>query len=166
MIFYKRAKKKLLMQKIKFVKATLADIGRMQELVLPEVQSGVILERNDDEIATNIRSYTLALLDGKLVGFTALHIHTAYLAEIRSLIVKDGFRGQKIGEKLINRVLDEARSLGLQRVLSLTYKQSFFERLGFVEIPKESLPEHKIWADCIKCKHFPICNEVSLIKNL
>ncbi|MBA1432465.1 MAG: N-acetyltransferase [Epsilonproteobacteria bacterium] len=154
------------MQKIEFVKATLADIGRMQDLVLPEVQSGVILERSDDEIATNIRSYTLALLNGELVGFTALHIHTAYLAEIRSLIVKDGFRGQKIGEQLINRVLDEARSLRLQRVLSLTYKQSFFERLGFVEIPKESLPEHKIWADCIKCKHFPICNEVSLIKNL
>ena len=35
-----------------------------------------------------------------------------------------------------------------------------------VEIQKELLPEHKIWADCIKCKHFPICNEVSLIKNL
>ena len=151
---------------IEFVKASLADIPKMQELVLPEVQSGVILERSDDEIATNIRSYTLALVNGELVGFTALHIHTAYLAEIRSLIVKDCFRGQKIGEKLINKVLDEARTLGLQRVLSLTYKQAFFERLGFVEIPKESLPEHKIWADCIKCKHFPICNEVSLIKNL
>ncbi len=158
-------KKKLSMQ-IEFVKASLADISKMQELVRPEVESGVILERSDDEIATNIRSYTLALFNGELVGFTALHIHTAYLAEIRSLIVKDGFRGQKIGEKLINKVLDEARTLGLQRVLSLTYKQAFFERLGFVEIPKESLPEHKIWADCIKCKHFPICNEVSLIKNL
>ena len=151
---------------IEFVKASLADIPKMQELVEPEVQSGVILERSDDEIATNIRSYTLALFNGELVGFTALHIHTAYLAEIRSLIVKDGFRGQKIGENLINKVLDEARTLGVQRVLSLTYKQSFFERLDFVEIPKESLPEHKIWADCIKCKHFPVCNEVSLIKNL
>ena len=151
---------------IEFVKAKLSDIARMQELVLPEVESGVILERSDDEIATNIRSYTLALHEGELIGFTALHIHTAYLTEIRSLIIKDGFRGKKIGEQLINKVLDEARSLGLQRVLSLTYKQSFFERLGFVEIPKESLPEHKIWADCIKCKHFPICNEVSLIKNL
>jgi len=152
--------------KIEFEKATLADIAAMQELVRPEVESGVILDRNDDEIATNIRSYTLALYNGELIGFTALHIHTSYLAEIRSLIVKDGFRGQKIGEQLIMKVLDEAKSLGLQRVLSLTYKQSFFERLGFVEIPKESLPEHKIWADCIKCKHFPVCNEVSLIKNL
>ncbi|QOP45669.1 N-acetyltransferase [Sulfurimonas paralvinellae] len=152
--------------KIEFVKATLSDIPRMQELVLPEVQSGVILERNDDEVATNIRSYTLALINNELVGFCALHVHTADLGEIRSLIIKEGFRGKKIGEKLINKVLEEAASLGLKRVLSLTYKQSFFERLGFVEIPKESLPEHKIWADCIKCKHFPICNEVSLIKNL
>jgi amino-acid N-acetyltransferase len=151
---------------IEFVKATLVDIPKMQELVLPEVQSGVILERSDDEVATNIRSYTLAFVNGELVGFCALHVHTSYLAEIRSLIVKDEFRGQKIGEKLISKLLDEAKSLGLQRVLSLTYKQAFFERLGFVEIPKESLPEHKIWADCIKCKHFPICNEVSLIKNL
>ncbi len=151
---------------IEFVKAKLSDIPSMQELVRPEVESGIILDRSDDEIATNIRSYTLAILDTELVGFTALHIHTSSLAEIRSLIVKDGFRGRKIGEQLINKVLDEAKSLGLQRILSLTYKQSFFERLGFIEIPKESLPEHKIWADCIKCKHFPICNEVSLIKNL
>jgi amino-acid N-acetyltransferase len=138
----------------------------MRALVLPEVQNGIILERSEDEIATNIRSYILAYLDNELIGFTALHIHTAYLAEIRSLIVKENFRGQKIGEKLIYKALDEAKELGIQRVLSLTYKQSFFERLGFVEIPKESLPEHKIWADCIKCKHFPVCNEVSLIKNL
>jgi len=159
-------KMKNIVMKIEFVKAKLSDIPQMQELVLPEVHNGVILDRSDDEVATNIRSYTLGFINGELIAFTALHIHTSYLAEIRSLIVKDGFRGRKIGEKLINEVLDEANMLGIQRVLSLTYKQSFFERLGFVEIPKESLPEHKIWADCIKCKHFPICNEVSLIKNL
>jgi amino-acid N-acetyltransferase len=151
---------------VEFRKATLADITQMRELVKPEVESGIILDRSEDEIATNIRSYTLAFYEGELVGFSALHIHTSYLAEIRSLIVKDGYRGQKVGENLIKKLLDEAKSLGLQKVLSLTYRQSFFERLGFVEIPKETLPEHKIWADCIKCKHFPICNEVSLIKNL
>ncbi len=152
--------------KIRFRKAKLTDIGNMQALVRPEVESGVILERTNDEVATNIRSYTLAFAEEELIGFTALHIHTIELAEIRSLIIKDGFRGQKIGEQLVAKALEEGRELGLKRVLSLTYKQSFFERIGFVEIPKESLPEHKIWADCIKCKHFPICNEVSLIKEL
>ncbi len=152
--------------KIEYIKAKLSDITAMQKIVEPEVESGVILLRTADEIATNIRSYTLAYNGTELVGFCALHIHTAYLAEIRSLIVKEGCRGVKIGENLIKHCLDEATTLGLQKVLSLTYKQSFFERFGFIEIPKESLPEHKIWADCIKCKHFPVCNEVSLIKNL
>jgi len=152
--------------KISYVKAKLSDIEKMGALVLPEVENGVILQRSDDEIATNIRSYTLAFLGAQLIGFTALHIHTRYLGEIRSLVVKEGFRGKKIGETLVSYAIDEGKSLGLQKILSLTYKQSFFERLGFVEIPKESLPEHKIWADCIKCKYFPICNEVSLIKNL
>jgi len=152
--------------KIEYAKARLSNIPSMQKLVLPEVESGVILARSEDEIATNIRSYTLAFLGNELVGFCALHIHTSYLAEIRSLIIKESLRGQKIGETLVTRCLNEAVDLGLQRVLCLTYKASFFQRLGFFEIPKESLPEHKIWADCIKCKHFPICNEVSLIKNL
>ena len=164
MIFYMTKMKRFM--KIDYNKALLGDVLSMQKLVLPEVESGVILERSSDEIATNIRSYTLAYFAGEIIGFCALHIHSTSLAEIRSLIVKDGYRGQKIGENLINRCMDEAKVLGLQKVLSLTYKQSFFEKLGFVEIPKESLPEHKIWADCIKCKHFPVCNEVSLIKNL
>jgi len=151
---------------IKYVKARLEDIQKMQELILPEVESGVILVRNDDEIATNIRSYQLAFNGETLVAFCALHVHTSSLAEIRSLIVKESFRGKKIGEQLINKCLEEAVVLGLKRILCLTYRQTFFERLGFIEIPKESLPEHKIWADCIKCKHFPVCNEVSLIKDL
>jgi len=152
--------------KIKYVKAKLSDISSMQNLVLPEVQSGTILDRSNDEIATNIRSYILAYSNDELIGFTALHIHTEYLAEIRSLIVKDGFRNQSVGKTLVEKSLEEASDLGLQKVLCLTYRQLFFEKLGFFEIPKESLPEHKIWADCIKCKYFPVCNEVSLIKIL
>jgi amino-acid N-acetyltransferase len=152
--------------KIEYIKASLKNIEAMQKLVSPEVESGVILERSSDEMSTNIRSYTLAYVDGVLVGFCALHIHTTSLGEVRSLIVNEKFRGNRIGENLVLSCVEEGRNLGLQKLLSLTYKQSFFENLGFIEIPKESLPEHKIWADCIKCKHFPICNEVSLIKNL
>lgn len=151
---------------IELTKANLSDIENMQKLVIPEVEAGVILARSSDEIATNIRSYILARENGEIIGFCALHIHTPTLAEIRSLIVKESRRGMGIGQNLIAKAMQEAQNLGLKKVLTLTYKKSFFEKLGFVEIPKESIPEHKIWADCIKCKHFPICNEVSLIKTL
>jgi len=144
-------------------KATLADIPAMQKLVSDEVASGVILERSDDELATNIRSYVLAKKEGYLVGYTALHIHSPRMAEIRSLIVDKNFRGQSIGKMMVEYALKEAEELGVAEVLALTYVPEFFSGLGFREIDKESIPEHKIWADCIKCIHFPVCNEVSMI---
>jgi amino-acid N-acetyltransferase len=149
-----------------YKKPTLNDIDAMQLLVEPEIESGVILPRSNDEIATNIRSYFLAMDGEKLVGFVALHIHSPALAELRSMIIDTAYRGQNIGSTLVENVCEEGRRLGLKEVLALTYQQRFFERLGFVEIPKESIPEHKIWADCIKCKHFPVCNELSFIKIL
>ncbi len=154
------------MSKILYRKAKLSDITQMQKLVMPEVDSGVILLRNDDELATNIRSYTVGILNNEIVAFNALHIHSPKLAEIRSLIVSEKLRGQGVGKELIKLAEKEAYALELKEILVLTYQQSFFEALGFVEISKESIPEHKIWADCINCKHFPVCNEVSLIKYL
>jgi len=152
---------------IELIKAKLDDIAEMQKMVVSEVKDGVILDRSEDEVATNIRSYVLAKDDGKLVGYTALHIHSLRVAEIRSLIVDENYRGQKIGQRMIEFTLKEARELGVkEEVLVLTYLPQFFEKLGFVEINKESIPEHKIWADCIKCIHFPVCNEIALVYRL
>jgi amino-acid N-acetyltransferase len=152
---------------VKLVKATLSDIPEMQEMVVSDVKDGIILERNADEVATNIRSYILAKIDNKLVGYGALHIHSSRLAEIRSLIVLDGYRGQNIGRKIVEFTLDEAKELQvIEEVLVLTYLPQFFIKLNFIEIAKESIPEHKIWADCIKCIHFPVCNEISLVYKL
>lgn len=149
---------------IELVKATLADIDAMQSLVINEVKDGVILNRSKDEVSTNIRSYVLAKDNDVLVGYTALHIHSGRLAEIRSLIVDEKYRGHNIGKHLVEFTLQEAKALGVEEdVLVLTYLPQFFEKLGFKEINKEHIPEHKIWADCIKCIHFPVCNEVALV---
>ena len=152
---------------IELVKAELNDIPAMQELVTSEVKEGIILNRSEDEVATNIRSYVLAKEGKKLVGYTALHVHSKRLAEIRSLIVDEKYRGQKIGQRMVEFTLEEAKALGVKEdVLVLTYLPVFFEKLGFNEINKELIPEHKIWADCIKCIHFPVCNEIALVYKL
>jgi len=152
---------------IELVKAKLSDIPAMQVLVASEVKDGIILNRSEDEVATNIRSYVLAKEEGKLLGYTALHIHSKRLAEIRSLIVDAAYRGQKIGQKMVEFTLNEAKDLGVEEdVLVLTYLPEFFLKLDFKEIDKEVIPEHKIWADCIKCIHFPVCNEVALVYKL
>lgn len=148
---------------IKYLKPTMKEIDDMQNLVAEDVQNGNILERSASEMATTIRSYTVAYQNNKIIGFVALHIHTTDLCEIRSLVVKRDFRNHGIGAELIKRAIKEAIHYGLKTILVLTYRQKLFENFGFSIISKESIPETKIWLDCIKCKHFPICDEIALI---
>jgi len=149
---------------IRLSKANLSDIPQMQKLVTKEVKDGVILNRSEDEVATNIRSYVLAKDGDDIVGYGALHIHSVRLAEIRSLIVDSSYRGKGIGKDIVEYALKEAKELQIKEdVLVLTYLPEFFKKLGFREINKEQIPEHKIWTDCINCIHFPVCNEVALV---
>ncbi len=151
---------------IKFLKPNVSHILAMQEVVKAEVENGNILLRTEDEMANTIRSYTIVEVDNVLAGFVSLHIHSARLAEVRSLVVSKNFRGLKLGQKLVQTCIDEGKEYSLEQILSLTYEKGFFESLGFRVIEKENIPEHKIWADCIRCKHFPICDEIAMVFDL
>ena len=87
------------------------------------------------------------------------------LAEIRSLVVREDCGKRGVGKALVESCLAEAHTLGIRRVFVLTYKESFFEKLGFHIIDKADLP-HKIWADCLRCAKFPDCDEVAMEKAL
>jgi len=150
------------LDKLEFFKPDVLDIDEMQKLVYDDVENGNILDRNSNEMATTIRSYTAVKYDEQIVGFVAVHIHTTTLAEIRSIVVHKEFRGKSIAKLLIEKAILEAKSINLTKLLVLTYKKELFEHFGFEVIQKESLPDTKIWADCIKCKHFPICDEIAL----
>lgn len=151
---------------IRFYKPTVDDIEKMQEIVKTEVDKGTILLRTEDEMANTIRSYTVVEVDGEMAGFTALHIHSRRLSEVRSLIVSEKFRKLKLGRQLVEACIEEGTKLGIKQILSLTYQKGFFEALGFDEIEKDQIPEHKIWADCIRCKHFPKCDEIAMVYDL
>lgn len=96
---------------IRFYKPTVLDIPKMQELVRPEVEKGIILLRTEDEMATTIRSYIVVEVDGKMAGFTATHIHSARMAEVRSLIVNEEFRGLGLGKKTCWKVCRRGKIL-------------------------------------------------------
>ena len=151
---------------MKIIKPVLKNIIDIEEIVKPYVDEGIILNRDEDEIATNIRSYQMVYENNIPISVGALHIFSPFLGEIRSLAVKKEYQSKGIGKKLVLSLLNEAKELGLKEVLVLTYQQKFFEKLGFRVIAKEAVPEKKIWADCIKCKFFPNCNEIALIISL
>ena len=151
---------------MEIIKPTLKEINHIQEVLKPFVEEGIILKRDDDEIATNIWSYLLVYKKDIPIGVGALHIYSKFLGEIRSLAVKSDFQNRGVGTLIVNELLKEAKKIYLKEVLVLTYKKEFFEKLGFIEINKDAIPDKKIWADCIKCKFFPTCNEIALIKYL
>ena len=100
-----------------------------------------------------------------IYGVCGLGICWEDLAEIRSLAVSEDAQDKGFGSRLVEVCLDEAKSLGLSRVFTLTYVPGFFKRFGFIEVEKVVLP-HKVWADCLRCHKFPNCDETALMMDL
>jgi len=147
-------------------KAKVQDIPAIRKLIEPYGKSGAMLPVSLSEIYDRIRSFVLFEdVGGAIVGVAALHISWDDLAEIRSLAVTKEYKKRGIGRKLVTRCLQEAKELGVGRVFVLTYLPEFFKKLGFTEFDKAKLP-HKIWTNCLKCVHFPDCDEVALIRKI
>lgn len=143
-------------------KAAIADAVTIQKLVNSFAERGEMLARPLSEIYENIRDFFVARQDGEVIACAALHIAWSDLAEVKSLAVGGEHRRQGIGEALVKACLDEARALGIDSVFALTYVKPFFEKCGFVEEDKATLP-HKIWGECYRCPKFPNCDEAALI---
>ena len=102
---------------------------------------------------------------GAIVAVCALGVCWENLGEIRSLAVAQEYQKNNYGARLVERCLQDARSLGLTRVFTLTYVADFFAKIGFIVVEKSTLP-HKIWADCLKCPKFPDCDEIAMVLEL
>jgi len=124
-----------------------------------------VLPRALSYIYENIRDFWVVSEKDRVVGSVALHFVWEDLAEIKSLVLDDSFKGNNVGSSLIQEALSEARSYDIKKVFVLTFIPEYFKRHGFKTIDKSELP-HKIWAECINCPKFPNCNEEAMIKEL
>jgi len=156
--------------------ARVSDVQGIYKLLNHFSDNGLLLGRSLSSLYDHLRDFKVYEVDPaadaaaglaprEIVGVSALHVCWQDLAEIRSLAVADKFQGQGIGRKLVLACLEEAESLGIRKVFSLTYQPDFFRKLGFQLIDKADLP-HKVWSDCLHCPKFPDCNEVSLIRDV
>lgn len=150
-------------------KAQLGDVKDLHRLVNSFADRGRMLALSLSELYDGIRDFAVACDEAgpgrELVGCCALRVVWENLAEVRSLAVTEKAQGRGIGRALVERCLDEARSLGVARVFALTYIPEFFAKFGFALVDKADLP-HKVWADCVKCPKFPNCDEVAVVLDL
>ena len=143
-------------------RATLSDVEDMHQLINYFAGLGLMLPKPRSQLYQNIRDFFVAEKDGQFAGCGALHVIWKDLGEIRSLAVAEPFQKNGVGRLLAIAALQDATELKLPRVFALTYQSEFFERLGFVEVDKSSLPQ-KVWGECMDCPKFPNCDEIAMI---
>ncbi len=145
--------------------ARISDAEAIHELVTYWADRGDMLHRPLGEVFESIRDFQVARASGELVGCGALHILGTDLAEIRSLAVRDDARLKGTGAAIVARCVDEARTLGLERVFALTYRPEFFQKQGFCVADVMEFPQ-KVWSECVRCPFFTNCKEVAVVMDL
>src|SRR3954470_23437357 len=117
--------------------ATVHDVPRISEIINSHAELGRMLFKSYAQLYEDLRDFAVYETGGEVVGCCALSIIWADLAEVRSLAVDEDVRGRGIGRALTEWCISEARRLQIRRLMSLTYEQAFFEKLGFEVVNKD-----------------------------
>jgi len=145
--------------------ATIHDVPRVEEIINSHAGLGKMLFKSYAQLYEDLRDFGVYEENGQVVGCCAVTILWADLAEVRSLAVDEEHIGRGIGRRLTEWAVDEARRLGIRRLMALTYEQAFFEKLGFEVVAKETLPL-KVWSDCVRCPKRDSCDEIAMVRIL
>ena len=112
----------------------------------PTVRQYLILQHYEKELEHPESKYGmpegrlyLAYWDGQLAGCIGLRKLDEKRGELKRLYVRPDFRGHRIGEQMIRRILADAREIGYRHVLldTLPFLRSaiyLYRKIGFREI--------------------------------
>jgi len=129
--------------------ATTADIKQIRQLIDAYSGQGRLLSKETVTLYEDVQEFTVAVDGDTVVGCGALHVLWEDLAEVRTVAVEASYRGQGIGHAIVERVIDRARDVGVERIFCLTFETEFFGRHGFMEI--EGAPvEPEVYAQLLR----------------
>lgn len=101
-------------------------------LIQNEARQGKLLGRSLRDILGRDRHFFVARVGRRIVGCVAHDVYDPKrLSELRSLVIKNEFRGRNIGLALCQEVIDEARRMRIPEMMTVTGESSFFDQLGF-----------------------------------
>jgi amino-acid N-acetyltransferase len=123
--------------------ATSDDVGGILQLIEPFERDGTLVRRERTEIERDIASYTVIEHDGVIFGCAALYPYPETgTAELAALTISPHVQGQGDGERILKRVEQRARSMGLKSLFVLTTRtMHWFIKRGFQQVDPDWLPE-------------------------
>ena len=123
--------------------ATSDDVGGILQLIEPFEKDGTLVKRDRTEIERDADQYTVLEHDGVIFACAALYPYPdARTGEMAALTVSPLSQGQGDGEKVLRRVEQRARAMGLTSIFVLTTRtMHWFIKRGFVPVEPDWLPE-------------------------
>jgi amino-acid N-acetyltransferase len=117
-------------------RARTSDVAAVRHLVDSYSRDRILLDKPTVTLYEDVQEFWVAERDedAEVIGCGALHVMWQDLAEVRTLAVDPVYRGQRVGHRLLEKLLQTARWLGVRRIFCLTFEVEFFSKHGFVEI--------------------------------
>jgi len=125
--------------------ATPDDVGGIIALIEPFERDGTLVKRDRNEIERDVEAYTVIEHDGVIFGCAALYPYVeARTAEMAALTVSQEVQGQGDGDRILKRIEQRAKAMGLSSVFVLTTRtMHWFIKRGFQPVDPEWLPEER-----------------------
>jgi amino-acid N-acetyltransferase len=123
--------------------ATSDDVGGVLHLIEPYERDGTLVKRDRTEIERDIGHYTVIEHDGVIFGCAALYPYPEVkTAELAALTVSPMVQGQGDGERILKRVEQRAKAMGIESLFVLTTRtMHWFIKRGFVLVEPDWLPD-------------------------
>ena len=145
--------------------AAQSDAPAIHGLISANLDAGHLLPRSLSDVHEHAARFFVAEADGKVVGCAELARLSPAVAEVRSLVVDQAVRGQRIGTRLIEHLATKGTTAGYVTLCAFTHAPGQFVRLGFTIVPHIWMPE-KIAHDCTGCALFRRCGQYAVRLNL
>ena len=114
--------------------AKTSDIKKIRLIVDTYASERKLLFKETVTLYENVQEFTVAEVNGDVVGCGALHVLWEDLAEVRTVAVIKEWQGKKIGHAILEHILVKAKEIGVKKVFCLTFETKFFGAHGFTEI--------------------------------
>lgn len=132
-------------------RARTPDVPAIRELVKPLADRRVLLEKEAVAYYENLQEFLVAEdSEGNVIGCGGLHVMWEDIAEVRTLATSEAWRGKGVGHVLLQRLIGEARDLGVNRVFCLTFEVGFFERNGFKTMAEQSAVDPEVYSELLR----------------
>jgi amino-acid N-acetyltransferase len=114
--------------------AKTSDIKKIRKIVDSFSEQRRLLSKETVTLYEGVQEFTVAEVDGEVVGCGALHVLWEDLAEVRTVAVVESMHGKGIGHEILENILSRAKEIGVRKVFCLTFETKFFGAHGFTEI--------------------------------